>query len=324
MGDLSWIGAVVPIGAGRCKWWRLKQVFTHGALGIGGGSNRMTAMSNEPLAPIIIKKKRYEEAAGHHGGAWKVAYADFVTAMMAFFLLMWLLNATTEKQRKGLADYFSPVIPINRVSGGGEGSFWGDSVFAEDVLAQNGTGATMLLPAEQQQANGSEGQEGEMRNSDNPEAMVRDLMRVLAARSGESMAELADMPHVITRVSDMGLEIDIFDLPEAVLFDPATGAITERLDATLRMINDVLGMVTNQISVEAHLPALPLVVAQNPVWADTTARAGAVQRRLERVGFDPARILRITGYADRRPADAANPMALRNSRIVITVLRDDV
>ncbi len=281
-------------------------------------------MSNEKLAPIIIKKKRVAPAHAHHGGAWKVAYADFVTAMMAFFLLMWLLNGTTEKQRKGLADYFSPVIPISRVSGGGEGSLWGDSVFAEDVLAQNGTGATLLLPAEQQQANGSEGEDGEMRSTDNPEAVVRDLMGVLAAHGGESMAELARMPHVVTRVSDMGLEIDIFELAGAPLFDPATGSITPRLDATLRVVVDVLDIVTNQISVDAHLPAKPLVVARNPVWGDTTARAGAVQARLERVGLDPARILRITGYADRRPADTDNTMALRNSRVVITILRDDV
>jgi chemotaxis protein MotB len=72
----------------------------------------MSAQSN--VAPIIIKKKKSGGGDGHHGGAWKVAYADFVTAMMAFFLLMWLLNATTEKQRKGLADYFSPSIPLSR------------------------------------------------------------------------------------------------------------------------------------------------------------------------------------------------------------------
>ena len=74
------------------------------------------------LAPIIIKKKKVIAGGGHHGGAWKVAYADFVTAMMAFFMLMWLLNATTEKQRKGIADYFNPTIPVNRISGGGEGT----------------------------------------------------------------------------------------------------------------------------------------------------------------------------------------------------------
>ena len=75
--------------------------------------------ANAKLAPVIIKRKKIIKGGGHHGGAWKVAYADFVTAMMAFFMLMWLLNATTEQQRKGLADYFSPTIPIVRVSGGG-------------------------------------------------------------------------------------------------------------------------------------------------------------------------------------------------------------
>ncbi|TMV82609.1 chemotaxis protein MotB, partial [Thioclava sp. BHET1] len=82
-------------------------------------------------APVIIKRKKVIAAAGHHGGAWKVAYADFVTAMMAFFMLMWLLNATTEKQRKGIADYFSPKIPVTRVSGGGDGAFGGESVFSQ-------------------------------------------------------------------------------------------------------------------------------------------------------------------------------------------------
>ena len=78
----------------------------------------MAAQTN--AAPVIIKRKKVViVGGGHHGGAWKVAYADFVTAMMAFFLLMWLLNATTEKQRKGISDYFNPTIPVNRISGGG-------------------------------------------------------------------------------------------------------------------------------------------------------------------------------------------------------------
>lgn len=79
----------------------------------------MAAQSN--AAPIIIKRKKVVGGGGHHGGAWKVAYADFVTAMMAFFMLMWLLNATTEKQRKGIADYFTPTVAINRVSGAATG-----------------------------------------------------------------------------------------------------------------------------------------------------------------------------------------------------------
>jgi chemotaxis protein MotB len=279
---------------------------------------------NTPMAPIIIKRKKVVAGDSHHGGAWKVAYADFVTAMMAFFLLMWLLNATTEKQRKGLADYFSPVVPVNRVSGGGEGAFWGDSVFAEDVLAQNGTGATMLHPGELDKANGEAGETGAQAVDQSPEQAVRDLMRVLAARSGESMSQLRDMPHVVTRVSDMGMAIDIFEMPGAPLFDPATGAPTQRLHDTLAVIVKVMDIVSNQVSVEAHVPARPLVVARNPVWDQSTDRAQVVQVRLERIGLAPDRILRITGYADRRPADPGNPMSLRNSRIVVTILRDDV
>ncbi len=88
-------------------------------------------MSPKTNAPTIIKRKKIIVAGGHHGGAWKVAYADFVTAMMAFFMLMWLLNATTEQQRKGIADYFSPTLPINRISGGGNGMFGGTNIFSQ-------------------------------------------------------------------------------------------------------------------------------------------------------------------------------------------------
>src|SRR6056297_1371659 len=106
-------------------------------------------MSGPSNAPVIIKRKKVIVAGGHHGGAWKVAYADFVTAMMAFFLLMWLLGATNEKQRKGIADYFNPTIPINKVSGGGDGAFGGDSVFTEATLADQGTGAAVMLAGDE-------------------------------------------------------------------------------------------------------------------------------------------------------------------------------
>jgi len=114
----------------------------------------MSAQSNASVT--IIKRKKVIADAGHHGGAWKVAYADFVTAMMAFFLLMWLLNATTEKQRKGIAEYFSPTVPIARISGGGEGSLGGDSVFSENTLPKMGTGASSVYPTESRMARGGQ------------------------------------------------------------------------------------------------------------------------------------------------------------------------
>ena len=128
----------------------------------------MTAQSNE--APIIIKKVKKGGGEGHHGGAWKVAYADFVTAMMAFFLLMWLLNATTEKQRKGLADYFSPSIPLSRVSGGGNGAFQGDTMFTEDVKPQNGIGATKENPTDASRSQGDTGVADDQQSDEAEEA----------------------------------------------------------------------------------------------------------------------------------------------------------
>ena len=91
-------------------------------------------MDRKSTGNVVIIRRKTVVAAGHHGGAWKVAYADFVTAMMAFFLLMWLLSVTDEQTRLGLADYFSPTIPIHQTRGGGDGPFDGESMFSQDVL----------------------------------------------------------------------------------------------------------------------------------------------------------------------------------------------
>ena len=99
-------------------------------------------MSDNELAPIIIKKKKGGGGDGHHGGAWKVAYADFVTAMMAFFLLMWLLNATSEEQRKGIADFFSPSIPVSENSSGGRSMFGGTTALATKDRPKDGDSGT--------------------------------------------------------------------------------------------------------------------------------------------------------------------------------------
>jgi len=121
---------------------------------------------------VIIKKVKKVSGGGHHGGAWKVAYADFVTAMMAFFLLMWLLNATTEVQRKGIADFFNPSIPIHKTSGGGDGPFKGDSAVSEDTLTQSGRGASNERPTAERKSKGESGEDLEEPAQDDD--MVRD------------------------------------------------------------------------------------------------------------------------------------------------------
>ncbi len=277
---------------------------------------------HDNAAPVIIKRKKVVAAAAHHGGAWKVAYADFVTAMMAFFLLMWLLNATTEKQRKGIADYFSPTIPLNRVSGGGDGAFGGKSVFSEDTLPKQGTGATALRPTEDLQARGDSGLAADGADQDDQEAFTS-VEEALMGRSGESAVEPELLKHIVTRVTDEGLVIDIFALPDAPLFDSETGSTpTPLLTDLAAMLARVTAIVTNKMAVEGHVNARPVVVSDNPVWRLSARRADVMRQLMEDHGADYRRVDRVTGHADREPV-VRNPMAVRNNRLEVILLRRD-
>ncbi len=271
------------------------------------------------VAPIIIKKKKVSGGDGHHGGAWKVAYADFVTAMMAFFMLMWLLNATTEKQRKGIADYFAPTVSISRVSGGGDGAFGGESTFTENTLPQNGTGATSLNPTEANRAQGLDGEDGE---ADAEIEMFKEMERALMGRGGESSVEENQLEHIVTRVTDEGLVIELFDLQRAPLFEPGTNTPTMTLQALARLIHNVSKSVTNRIAVEGHVAAEPLVVANPEIWERSAARADIMRQLLKANGMVPERVQRVTGHADREPA-TRDPMATRNNRLEIILLRQN-
>jgi len=278
----------------------------------------MGAQSN--LAPIIIKRKKII-AGGHHGGAWKVAYADFVTAMMAFFLLMWLLNATTEKQRKGVADYFSPTIAINRISGGGDGSFGGDSVFSQEDLPQNGTGATNQRPTESQQSRGETGVT-EVDEAGQAQAVLNKIEDILTGRGGESTVAKEMLRHIITRVTDEGLVIELFDLEGAQLFVKGTDTPTPLLDDLANLLSEVMVLVTNSIAVEGYIRSEPVVLLHNPVWDLSSSRANRMRLLLQAGGLDPKRMQRVTGYADREPV-VDNLMSVRNNRLEVILLRSD-
>ena len=274
-------------------------------------------------AAVIIKRKKVVQGGGHHGGAWKVAYADFVTAMMAFFMLMWLLNATTEKQRKGLADYFNPTIPVNRVSGGGNGAFGGDSVFSEDVFTQSGTGASVLRPTEDKEARGvNRIAEGEGSGGAGTDAAMKKIEDALVARGGESMSMQRALRHVVTRVTDEGLVIELFDLDDAPLFVGDSGEPEPVLDEIMGLLAEVFGLASNQVAVQGHVRAYPITLIRNPVWTLSADRAQAVRQHLETAGLPAARMQRIAGFADRVPA-TSDPMAIRNNRIELILLRRD-
>ena len=275
------------------------------------------------VPPVIIKRKKVVVEGGHHGGAWKVAYADFVTAMMAFFLLMWLLGATTEQQRKGIADYFSPTLPLNRISGGGDGAFGGDSIFTQDILAQNGIGASDKYATDSQQARGAVGLLTTGADDPEPEdAAFARLESMLTARSGESHVSEEIRQHILTRVTDEGLVIELFDLEGRPLF-AENSRPTRLLEDLTMLVAGVAGLVENDIAVTAHARAGPVTLASNPVWDVTIDRSNRLRRMLEADGVDSLRMRRTTGNADRTPA-VADPMAVRNNRVEIILLRSDL
>lgn len=277
----------------------------------------MAAQSN--LAPVIIKRKKII-AGGHHGGAWKVAYADFVTAMMAFFMMMWLLNATTEQQRQGLADYFSPTIPINRVSGGGDGSFGGESIFSEETLPQNGLGATTHYAAQQQQSRGESGTSNEGGARDMTDEELEEIVLELTARGGESTVMENALKHIVTRITDEGLVIELFALDGLPLFDEGTDNPTELMETLVGMVAAISQGVTNDVAIGGHVRAGPIVLADNPVWDNSAARATRTRLMLQEKGLTAERMQRVTGHADREPVHR-NPMATRNDRVEIVLLR---
>lgn len=280
----------------------------------------MSAQAN--AQPVLIKRKKVINGGGHHGGAWKVAYADFVTAMMAFFMLMWLLNATTEKQRKGIADYFSPTIPISRVSGGGEGSFGGESVFSEDQMSQTGTGALSHSATPGRQAMGQTGTDPteEARARARFEEEAKKIEEALMGVGGESMLDENLQRHVVTRVTDEGLIVDLSDVPDAPLFSGDTATPEPVLRDLARVLVKVFDLVENPVAVQGHIRSFPHVLKENPSWDLSTQRAQSMRILLQEKGLDESRVARVAGFADRQLA-VRNPMAARNNRLEIILLR---
>lgn len=279
------------------------------------------AVRNENAPVTIIKRKKIVKGGGHHGGAWKVAYADFVTAMMAFFLLMWLLNATTETQRKGLADYFSPTIPVHKISGGGDGAFGGDSVFSQEMLARIGTGAADMRATDENKADGDTGVTrtsetgGEEGESD---LKFTDIENMFRGDSGESTVADDLLKHVHTRVTDEGLIIEIFDLPSSPLFKSGSVKPSEKLLMLVDMIADVVSIVTNEIAILGHTDeGIP---DGRDKFELSSGRSNLVRQRLVSAGIAAERIARVSGNADRSPSQPSSGV-IRNRRIEIILLR---
>ena len=267
---------------------------------------------NDP-APIIVKKVTVVEA-GHHGGAWKVAYADFVTAMMAFFLLLWLLGATTEDQRKGLADYFTPtLVKTKEQSAGADGVLGGSSLVDVDnyphAAGQTGT-QTLTVPRD---ATGG------------PKEGAASIRRI-QQRVDDAIADKKRLERLMRQVrmidTTTGIRIDLVDDADFSMFSLGTTMLTTDARELLDLIAQAIGPEGGKITVRGHTDALKY---RDPSrvnnWSLSAGRAETTRQNLIRHGIVRERFRRIEGVADTEPLIADDPSDPRNRRISITLER---
>jgi chemotaxis protein MotB len=278
---------------------------------------------SKKLQPIIIKKIK-KGGHGAHGGAWKIAYADFVTAMMAFFLLMWLLGSTAEGDKKGIADYFNSPLKVSLL-GGGTGS--GDSssvvkgggtdltradgqVKKGDIDAQHKTVQLKALKADQRRAEVAR-----------LESLKRKVEEVLA-----TSPKLAAMKSQIRLdMTRDGLRIQIVDEQNRPMFDSGSALVKPYMRELLREIGAVLTEVPNRLTLEGHTDAQPFGSGERGYsnWELSSDRANASRRELGVGGLPDDRVLLVQGLASSVPFEPNDPLSPANRRISIIVMNRD-
>ncbi len=275
------------------------------------------------LQPIIIKRVK---KGGHapHGGAWKIAYADFVTAMMAFFLLMWLLGSTTEGDKKGIADYFGTPLKLALLNGG-SGS--GDSSHVvkgggEDLTRSQGQVRRGDIEARKSTINVHQLKAEQIRAE---VARLEDLKQKIEQKlAGNS--RLAGMSSQLKlEMTHEGLRIQIVDEDGKPMFASGSAAVQPGMRELLRVVGSVLASVPNRLTLEGHTDALPFGGAGSTErgysnWELSADRANASRRELLAGGLPEEQVLRVQGLAAANPFDRRDPAAPANRRISILVM----
>ncbi len=291
--------------------------------------------------PIVIKKVVKGGGGGHHGGAWKVAYADFVTAMMAFFLLMWLINTTDPEQKRGIADYFAPasVSPSNSGSGaplagtapGDDGVQGAGETAPRELLAPS---APQLNDRDRQQVPEGSPQAVDSVNEISSSAMLEARQRRDAAelhsaaeslrQAMQDLPELAELSnHVLIDETPEGLRIQLVDQEGRPMFDPGAVVPNDRAVTLLRAVARIAERLPNRLSIAGHTDSAPSAPgADYTNWELSADRANAARAVLQRTGITDDRIYEVRGKAGSEPLYPDDPYMPGNRRISVVLLRE--
>jgi chemotaxis protein MotB len=308
----------------------------------------MAEKEDKNAAPIIIKRIK-KGGHGHHGGAWKVAYADFVTAMMAFFLLLWLLQATTEEQKIGIADYFAPSS-VSRATSGAGGIMGGRTMTEEGAKPNDNSPIGVMIelptnPAETESAGEpvetpieQAGPGGDAEGT--PEAEDTSALEALLAQREEEQFAAAEqalrqaidnVPELRNLVNNLiideteeGLRIQLVDEDGESMFSSGSAQMLGHTKKMLALVVDVIKQMPQQISIKGHTDSVPYQNTNGySNWELSTDRANSARRTLVEDGLKPERISSVAGRADQEHLDADNPNSPRNRRISIILLRQN-
>ncbi len=279
----------------------------------------------DDLRPIIKKIKKVEGEA-HGSSAWKVAYADFVTAMMAFFLLLWLLNVTTDEQKHGIADYFAPSVASISESGSGD-ILAGTS--AADQGARSSGAPTVILELETPEAaiaaSADEKTEQESRESqmaELEEESFEDAMENLK-RSLAELPELAElMDNLLVQLTPDGLLIQLIDVEGKALFKSGSAELNETMQDLLEQVAFVASELPNKIVISGHTDAIEFRSSSGySNWELSADRANSSRRILAAAGIPEARISSVQGRASAELLYPENPAFAGNRRITVLLKR---
>ena len=282
--------------------------------------------------PILIKKVKKVSGGGHHGGAWKVAYADFVTAMMAFFLLMWLINTTDPEQKRGIAEYFAPASVSETTSG--SGGILGGTALGDDGPKSSGSQSVIQELAPEAPDTDRPGPSSNLSSASDAalqaEVQKREAAEFASAAESlrqamQSMPELAELSkQLIVDQTPEGLRIQLVDQEGRSMFDNNSARPNARAQVLLRAVSKVINQLPNRISITGHTSATAgSNRASAPAdWSLSSDRANASRLVLQSAGVDADRIYSVAGKAGSDPLYPDDPSLAGNRRIAIVLLRE--
>ncbi|MDO8179387.1 MAG: flagellar motor protein MotB [Undibacterium sp.] len=276
-------------------------------------------MANEELRPIIVKRVK-KVAAGHHGGAWKIAYADFVTAMMAFFLLMWLLGSDAKGNLQGIAEYFK--TPLKVAMSGGDGSGDSSSIIkggGKDLTLRDGQTKKGDIVAAKKTYN-LQAAEAALAKSDADRLKVLKAKIEAAIESNPTLKQYKKQ--LLLDITSEGLRIQMVDEKNRPMFASAKADLQPYTREILHEIGLALNDVPNRISLSGHTDASPYGSGEKGYsnWELSADRANASRRELIYGGMDETKVLRVVGLSSSVLFDKSDPFNPINRRISIIVM----